>query len=189
VPSVSAKPAADRVQISFGDLAVHATGITKGGAAVVFAATIGRYSGMQKLGRHAKIVADDDADGSIALTVDELPVTSVWAVVDLRSGGYAVAAPAGFALRRMNLPTHGWRGGLQHVDFRGDYLEVLVVRPGVGVWTLRASEGGTNDGDGALNTVLRTRLAQMQHLYGADPKPRPPVIIPRDVLLMAPIYA
>jgi hypothetical protein len=181
---VSAESSEAPVQISFGELAVQASGITRGGDAIVFAATIGRYSGMQKLGRHAKVVADDDSDGAITLTVDELPVPSVWAVVDLQSGRYAVAAPAGFALRTMDLPSHGWRGGLQRVDFRRDYLEVLVVRPGAGAWTLRVSEGGANDDDGALNAVLRTRLARMQRLYGEDAAPRPPVVIPKDLLLI-----
>lgn len=182
--SGSAQPARAAVQISFGELAVRASGITPGGDAVVFAATIGRYSGMRKLGRHATVVADDDGDGSITWNVEELPVQSVWVVVDMQSGSYAVAAPAAFTAKKIDLPDHGWRGGLQHLDVRRDYLEVLVVRPGEGAWTLRASEGGANDDDGAVNSVLRTRLSRMQRLYGEDTAPRPPVIVPRDLVVL-----
>lgn len=181
---VCAQPTQTAVQISFADLAVHATGITRGGDAVVFAATIGRYSGMQKLGRHARVITDDDSDGAVTLSVDELPAASVWAVVDLQSGAYSVAAPPGFSLRTMDIPVHGWRGGLEHIDIRRDYLEVLVVRPGRGAWTLRAAEGGSNDDDGSVNAVLRTRLSRMQRIYGPDAVARPPVITPRDLLLI-----
>lgn len=175
----------DPIRVSFSGDTVHASEVSRGGDVIVFACTIGRYSGMQKLGRHREVVRDADGDGEISLTVDKLSdLASVWAVVDFETGRYALAAPPGLQLRVMEIPEHGWRGGREHFELRRNYLEVLVVRPGVGAWTQSLSEGGSNDDDGQLNAVLRTRLAGMQRLHGDDAAPRPPVIVPRDLLLI-----
>ena len=175
--------AANTIEITFSDRTIHASGISRGGDAIIFASIIGRHSGLQKLGRYREVVGDSDGDGEVTLTVPDLPVVSLWAVVDFTTGAHAVAAPPGFDPHPMELPAHGWRGGLEHFDLRRDYLEVLVVRPGAGAWMLSAAEGGSNDDDRALNAVLRTRLTRMQRLHG-DAAPRPPVVVPRDLLLI-----
>ena len=179
-----AEKADGSIQISFTESAMRASGVSQGGDAIVFACTIGRYSGFQKLGRHAEVIHDADRDGAIELTIAKPTISSLWVVVDFTTGAYAVAAPPGLEVRSMNVPEHGWKKGREHFDLRRDYLEVLVVRPGEGAWTLSASEGGANDDDGNLNSVLRARLASMQRLHGADTAPRPPVIVPKDLLVV-----
>jgi hypothetical protein len=176
--------ASEPIQISFSAQTIKASGITEGGDAILFACTIGRYSGMQKIGRHAEVISDADGDGEVTFTVAGLPLGAVWAVVDFTTGRHAVAAPPGLDLRPMEVPAHGWRAGPGHFDLRRDYLEVLVVRPGAGAWTLSVAEGGSNDDDGALNTVVRTRLERMRRLHGPDAVPRPPIVVPRDLLLI-----
>ena len=175
----------DPIRVSFSGDTVRASEVTRGGNVIVFACTIGRYSGMQKLDRHVQVVRDADSDGEISLTVEKLSdLASVWAIVDFDTGRYALAAPPGLELRTMNIPEHGWRGGREHFDLRRNYLEVLVVRPGVGAWTLSLAEGESSDDDGQLNAVLRTRLSRMQRLHGDDAAPQPPVILPHDLLLI-----
>jgi hypothetical protein len=70
------------------------------------------------------------------------------------------------------------------MDFERDDLEVLLVRPGVGAWTLRVADGGANDGDGILNMNLRTTLERMERLYGADPVPHPARVQVKDLLIL-----
>lgn len=172
------------VRISFSAETVRVEGVTSGGDVVIFAATLSQSGGMQTIGRRAEVIADSDGDGAVALTVSAIPTASVWAAVDFTTGRHSIAAPQGFPLRRMDIPEHGWRRGLEHFELRRGYLEVLVVRPGAGAWTLRAAEGGSNDDDGALNATLRTRLSKMHRLHGPDTTPRPPVIVPKDFLLV-----
>lgn len=173
------------IRVSFDGTTVRAADVSRGGDVIVFACTQGRYSGMRKLGRHLEVVRDTDGDGQVSLTVENLSaMASVWAIVDFDTGRYAFATPGGLAPRAMNVPEHGWRGGGEHFDLRRNYLEVLVVRPGAGAWTQSLAEGESSDGDGQLNTVLRTKLARMQRLHGADAAPAPPVIVPRDLLLI-----
>ena len=183
--ALGAPKAGDPIRVSFDGDTVRAADVSSGGDVIVFACTIGRYSGMRKLGRHVEVVRDADGDGVVSLTIQNLSeVASVWAIVDFDTGRYALAAPGGFAPRAMDIPEHGWRGGSEHFELRRNYLEMLVVRPGVGAWTQSLSEGGSNDDDRQLNTVLRMRLANMQRLHGHDGPPRPPVIVPRDLLLI-----
>lgn len=168
--------------ITFSAGALHATNITVGGEVVIFAALIDRYRGLPSLARHLEVVGDADGDGAITFTPRVMPESSVWAVVDFASGRYAISSPAGDDVKLTNLTQDAWRTGSSDLELRRDYLEVLVVRPGVGVWSSRAAEGGANDHDGSRNTVLRTRLAQMTPLVGTA-MPQPPVVIPRDVMI------
>ncbi|MCI0478939.1 hypothetical protein L0Y59_00125, partial [Candidatus Uhrbacteria bacterium] len=173
------------VVVSFSGTTVHASGITSGREAIIFGCTIDRFSSMRRLRRRAEVVRDTDADGAVDLPLSTLPVVSVWAVVDLESGRYALATPPGFAAPVHELSDDVWKSDELFLDIERDFLEILVVRPGSGphsgAWTLMASEGGSNDGDDHLNKRLRMTMARLKHLHGADATPQPGKVQKKDL--------
>lgn len=136
--------------------------------------------------RHLEVLADDDGDGAIRYPVEEgVPLRSLWAVADLTSGDHDAAAPERFGLRRVN-----WRGrGLQRrpdgkdaIEDRRPRLELLVVRPQVGAWTLRVNDGDASDGDGIIDGRLEGVLDRMTPLAAS---PQAPSVFQRDDLVLA----
>jgi len=138
------------------------------------------------LHRHLITLSDDDGDGVIRYSVDGgIPLRSVWAVADLKSGDFDTASPERFGTRRVN-----WRGrGLEHrndgrdaVENRGNLLELLVVRPGAGAWESRISDGDASDSDGAIDGRLEGLLDQLQPVAGTAP---PPSVFQKDDVVLA----
>lgn len=168
-------------RIAFSPSGATAEGIQRGGEAVWFVHAVGDFSGMARMSRIVRVVADEDRDGIVALDA-ELPASSVWAVVDLATGEYAVARPEGaLPLRELTEHGSGWGNGSGHLDFNVSEVDVLLVRPGSGVWELQCQQGGARDGDGLANNNLRVRLSDMKKLHGSGPTP--PVALPRDLVI------
>ncbi len=108
--------------------------------------------------RHLEVLTDEDGDGAIRYPLEGgIPGRSVFAAVDLTSGDHDAAAPQALGARRVN-----WRGrgprrrndGRDAVEDQRKLLELLVVRPQVGAWTLRVRDGGESDGDGRIDGRL-----------------------------------
>lgn len=177
-PNASA-PAAIAVEIV--PDAVRATNVTPGGDLLWFGRSVEYEYGIPRLSRHLTVMADDDGDGVVRWEV-VVPHLSVWTAVDLKTGAFAAGGPAGFGLELMTLPKGAWRGGVAHVDLRRDLVDVVLVRPHVGIWTLRAFEGGSHDADGISNATLRASLNRMRPMTGSPPAP--PTATPHDVLIV-----
>jgi len=132
--------------------AVTASGMTPGGAVVWLgmARQVVEYEAAF-VRRHGIVQAD--ALGNAPLPVTEaLPHQSIWLAIDLATGNYATASPAGFAPLALPL-------GPEALEVRGsgvadrladvaDYAEVLLVRPGKGAWGKAVARGGADDDEG-----------------------------------------
>ena len=136
----------------------------------------------------AEVRADEDGDGIVSLALDR-PVapTSVWAAVDLATGESALATPLGFVLQQGTWLGRGVghsgpepeRGTLQDERFQS---ELLVVRPGLGAWTISTGDGSATDEDGAADGATETALDRMTALESSS---RPPEDFAEgDVLLL-----
>ncbi len=169
--------------ISFDSGGVTATGVTPKGRIVWFSVA-------REFSRHAltivarqEIVADEDGDGAVRFKLEgEVPEQSYWFAVDLESGAYAVAAPAGYELRRADLPERALPAELAHFELDRPFVYAVLVRPKVGAWRLRAGDGGEADEDGAPDGTLRARLQALESL-GESPPP-PEKLAPGDLLLV-----
>jgi hypothetical protein len=144
----------------------RATGITPGGEVVWFGASIGTFNMSRLLQRHARVVADSDRDGVVTLDMPEVSRFIVLTAVDLTSGAVAVHRGESGEGTELDLRGNRWRAALEHLDIPAEFLELLVVRPGTGAWTLRCAEGGDRDGDGAQNGAFRLKLKDMEPLAG-----------------------
>ncbi|OYW01495.1 MAG: hypothetical protein B7Z61_12415, partial [Acidobacteria bacterium 37-71-11] len=84
--------------------AVVASGVTPSGQVAWFSIAWDRYQAMNRVTRRDRIDADSGA-GQVTFAVDGgVPQNSIWVVVDLSSGDYAVAAPEGTQLRLDTVP-------------------------------------------------------------------------------------
>lgn len=181
VPPSAHAADAQTPEIVFAAGSIRASGITPGAEVVWFGRSVVYQGGIPRLTRHFETVRDDDRDGVVTWKID-VPELSVWTVIDFSNGAFAVASAPGFELRTIDLPRVVWRGGTTHVDLSRDHLDFLLVRPRVGVWTLRAFEGGRLDADGRRDATLRGQLAMMRAAEGSAPPP--PTATPRDVLVI-----
>lgn len=172
--SVPVSAAPFRVTLENRDVVV--SGVTAKGEVVLLGVTreIGSDD-FPTVKRHLEVLADEDGDGIIRYPVEqEIPLRSLWAVVDLTSGDQDVAAPEKFGVRKVN-----WRGrGLQKrpdgrdaVEEQRSLSELLVVRPKVGAWALRVGDGAPSDGDGEIDGRLEGIFDQMQPLAKSPPPP------------------
>jgi len=162
--------------ITFGESAVVASGLTPGKTVVwlgVERRLDAEYSSRLSQRYHVGTVA---ADGTARFVLDQ-PVAhrSIWAAVDLDTGGFAVAAPQGYRLNRLKNPPCRLGQGLasrpdEILDDR-PYLVGLVVRPAVGAWSFAGGDGGARDEDGVNDGHLRFALSKLDPLPGSPAAP------------------
>jgi hypothetical protein len=131
--------------------------------------------------------SEDDPGAEVAPS--PVPPRSVWAVVDLTTGDYALAAPQGSDLRQVDAPSRGLGAAARFLDQDGRYLDVLLIRPesgpdgveAAGLWGLRVGDGGEQDADGVADSRISLAFAELWPL--ADSPPAPEALAPKDVLL------
>jgi hypothetical protein len=161
--------------LSVTDQSVVAAGMTPGGA-VVWLGMARRVAEYEATFVRRQGTMQADAKGQVTLPLTEaVPLQSIWAVIDLQSGGYATASPAGFAPLAIELGPGAFevRGaGLADrlVDV-ADYAEVLVVRPGKGAWGKAVGRGGADDEGNPGDAALRLALDRLEPLPGTSGPP------------------
>ncbi len=165
------------LMLSFESLEVVASDLTPGGDAVFFSVAripreyfneVVRFRGTEPVDSFGEArFAPESDDGSV-------PLKSVWAVVDLATGAYTVGAPPGFVLREVAFPGKGFEVGapglVNRLRHRFSFVDMLLVRPGVGSWWLRAHDTGPHDHDGADDDRSTTALEDLEPM-GAGPAP------------------
>jgi len=117
-----------------------------------------------------------DAQGAVTVPLDRpIPALSVWVAVDLTTGAYALAAPAGSAVRQVDLPPGAFRAGVgagsDLLADRRHLIQALLVRPGQGAWQQTVGDGGEADEDGQGDGFVQFSLARMLPLAAAPAAP------------------
>jgi len=126
--------------------------------------------------RRDLIVVDDDGDGTIRIELGFVPpLKYVGIAIEMASSGrFAAVTPAGSSARQVAFPAQSLRGQgnrLDELDSDGDYVEIALVRPGVGAWSAGASDGGSIDLGDANDGRVLTALADMQPIGDSPPPP------------------
>lgn len=175
--------AVGQVSITFEDARVVARGVTPGGSSVWFSAAHEQPNVHVRLVSWTKVLADGDRDGVVAFPLDgPVPLSSVWAVVDLATGLATAGAPDGMPFRERPFPhgaIRGERPGLaDHLAFPQARARVLLVRPGVGAWVGEAADATLSDTDGAGDGAVELALTQLAGLDSTTPPPG--LLEPRD---------
>lgn len=166
--------------ITLTDSGAIATGIRPGGDAIWYFRSVTEFSGWPRLSRVLKVTRDDDRDGIVSIQA-AIPPASVVFVIDFATGQFSMVTPDGTPVRELNAVGNGWGGGVGHLDFGVSDLEILLVRPGRGAYTMRSEQGGANDADNRSDANLRIRLSDMIVIHGSENPP--PVAVPHDLLI------
>ncbi len=187
VLALAAVPLAAQPKIEFEKDAVVARGVTQGGSVVWFGVIRDRPGWINRVVRRDALETDSDGDGAVRLDLGR-PVApkSIWAAVDLASGAFAVATPEGTPRREVELPASALRssaaGVVETIEDARQFLEILVVRPGEGSWTLSVGDGGASDGDLQSDGSIRASLAAMRPAEAT--KMAPSQLLPGDVVVV-----
>jgi hypothetical protein len=183
---VAASPLAAQTAISFEPAAVVASGMSPGGQVAWFSVARESEDHAAKIVRREPVVTDDNGDGAVRLELGkEVPLVSIWVAVDLATGKAVIATPEGFPLRQIELPGAGSVSdgvGPNRLELSRGYLELLVVRPGIGVWGATVGDGGEKDDDGASDSKVSVELV---HLRASATSPAAPLSLgPGDVIVV-----
>lgn len=170
------------LNVSFTPATVVVTSEERSHQFVLFAIGIGSHGRAALLTREVLTETDTDGDGVITFTPRRIPRRSVWVAVDVENGAYGIASPSGELPSPLPVGDEAWRGGRTDLEVARRYLEVLLVRPRVGAWTKRATDGGPQDDDGRYNGTSRLRLEKMDRLLGDSGGP--PFAAPKDLLVV-----
>ena len=162
--------------ISFGEKRIEATGVSPFAKVVFFGVAREGQGYRTRVVTRYETVEDLDRDGVVGLELDAaVAFRSIWAAVDLTSGEYVVASPAGYAPTEVKFPTAGLRdqadGKLDRLEGRGYSLEVLVARPGLGAWHLSLGDGDPDDEDGVANGRIEWAVGKGRPVKGDPPAP------------------
>lgn len=163
--STSAQPA-----VSFSDDGVTLSGLTPGGPVAWISVSLEPTGVMNRVVPRQGYDGDLDYDGIVTIPLGSRPaLRSTWAVVDVTTGAYAVGTPEDFVstpivpgdrLQR----ARGLRKALDALEIERNEVHILGVRPGVGAWTLQATEGSSVDRDSMNDQMLTVRFADLVSL-------------------------
>jgi hypothetical protein len=165
------------VHVTLQDHSLSLSDVTPGGKVVLFAMSMRQERGMPTLRRFAQVLTDEDGDGTIVYEPGGgVPLRSVWVAIDLANGSIASVYPAGNELtaRALSGDEVGRDAESRAIAVREQRLnlDVLLVRPGTGVWIRRAREGGSTDSDHSRDGLLTVNFSDAQALdtaYGSAP--------------------
>jgi hypothetical protein len=137
--------------------------------------------------RQGVVQADPLGVAQIPIGDAAVPPQSIWLAVDLKTGAYAMASPAGFApllfdLLPDALNVRGDALADQLVDV-ADHAEILLVRPGKGAWGKGIGRGGADDDSSPNEAAFKLSLDKLQPLRGAD-GPSSGKLNPKDLLFV-----
>jgi len=169
--------------VSFGDQTVIASGVTPKGQVVWFGVMRDPDHGTLEWSHDEEITADQSGTGTVELNIGKpIALQSIWFAVDLATGQFAVNAPTGYPLRQFDLPSTAIPAALNHLDIPRGLLIVVLIRPGIGAWTIRAGDGAAGDSDGTADGKVDIDLTQLVPI-GSTPGALK-AFSPKDTLLV-----
>jgi hypothetical protein len=155
-------PASGQLTIDLEENAVVAKGVTPGGSVVWFGIARERFDWTTRVSLWQDASATADGAGQAVLDLGrDVPVKSLWVVVDVATGAFAALSPTDYPwLTEAPFPSQGAlfasdRATLLSLRDEREELEVLVVRPKVGAWraTLRHDDPGSEADTGVTLTA------------------------------------
>jgi hypothetical protein len=148
-----------QLSVEFDAVSISVTGATPGGAVAVVTVSREARGGVNHVTRSADLLTADLADGSGKHTFkSDIVKRSVWAVIDVTTGHGLVASPSGAGISRASDEIPGVKvdstGAASLFVDNAHAVDLTVVRPKVGAWNGRASDGGPADKDEVSDGLL-----------------------------------
>jgi hypothetical protein len=184
--AAGAVPAAAGPALSLLAQEVDADGMTPGGVVVWFG--MGREA-LEYSAAHSELqeAALADGQGHAALPVPAgVPEQSIWVAVDLKTGAYVQASPAGFAPGGFQLGGGALNLGAGSAADKlldpADVIQVLLVRPGQGAWAATIGRGGPRDEADPAESSLKVSFGNLDPLVPGVPAPAK--LAPKDLVVV-----
>lgn len=134
----------------------------------------------------ADFLDDADRDGIVRLDFESgVPAQGMWAAVDLTTGDHLAFTTPGFDATRLSftdLARNDSAGQLRKIEWPLGQMDVFVVRPGEGVWSVFASAGSELDDNRGGHGPLRLDLGTMEGVQTS--KTPPSAFRPGDVIVV-----
>ncbi|HEX3067147.1 MAG TPA: hypothetical protein VHX14_01135 [Thermoanaerobaculia bacterium] len=171
--------------ITFDTTHVIASGFQSGRDIIIFGVGMGPGPYFLRLLRYTETVVADSSGAVRFEIANGVPDRSVWFAVDAQTRDYAAGSPRPGLLRpTLNGPgvRHGAQGGADSIDLDRRLMDILVARPGSGVWV-------GSCGRNSLKDLNRGKSGAMQLSAGeltAAPKStgRLSTILPSDLIVV-----
>ena len=91
----------------------------------------------------------DDGSGSVTWNVGAYSVRSIWFAIDLSTGAWVASHPAAYPASAIEFEGKNLKkdvaGDITQLAFDGWAVDLVVVRPGTGVWGSSINSGGSID--------------------------------------------
>lgn len=121
-------------------------------------------------------LVDEDADGTVSIATEgEVPAKFIAVAMEIESGRFDVWLPEGSHAREIALPLHALQNGsgerLSRLEDDRRYVELLLVRPGVGAWWLGTGDGTVQDESPSSDGITLTALSSLKVLGDSGPAP------------------
>jgi hypothetical protein len=183
-----AASAPPELAVSFEQASVVASELTAGGYVVFWSVALEPQGYFNRVVRRSGVaVADALGEARFDLEDGDVPLKSVWAVADVESGAFAVAAPAGFRLREIPFPGNAFQVGppglVNRLRNGFEEVDLLLVRPGVGAWRLHTWDTAAEDLDGHDDDRVTAGIEAFQAVDDVGPPP-PDRFAAGDVLVV-----
>ena len=180
VPALAAPPI-----LTFDSAGLTASGVTASGEVVFFGVTRVPRVYLQEIAT-VREVATADASGTAVFPLEApAPRRSVWVVVDLASGLFAVGTPEDLTLHEEVLAASGIgfdpEGKPSRLELSHQVAEVLLVRPASAAWWATVLDGGALDSKPEVDGALELGVASLASLTQAPP---PSELVAGDVLVV-----
>lgn len=172
---VSAAPK-QTVAVAFETSRVTVSGVSPGGNVLLYGLGRDFVRVSPELLRWAKVEAASTTDGTATFDIGRaVPARSVWIVVDVSTGAYAVATPQASFRRERAADQASFvinaAGNPQFFKMRGTGLDLLVVMPGVGGWLATVGASPGTDASGKAGWFSQVDFAKMVPIGSAPPAP------------------
>lgn len=177
---IAALPATAQLSVAYNQKSLAISGASPAADIAVYGVIHRHVERLEVIHPQSSIV-HGDSTGRATVAVDDFSSTSIWLIVDLRSGDYLVSAPPGFIAHRLPIPTDALEPAGRSVSSIRSMLDVFVARRGVGAWHAHVTDSGASDRDARLGHV--TFDIQPMTPVGATP-PGPPHLIPGDIVMV-----
>jgi hypothetical protein len=171
--------------VTFDSTHVVATGFHSARDIIIFGVGTGPGPYFLRMLRFTDTLVSDSS-GTVKFEIpDGVPDRSVWFAVDSQTRDYAVGSPRPALLRpSLNRPgiRHGAQGEADSIDLDRRLMDLLVVRPGSGVWTGSCGRNSLKDLNRGKSGAMQLSAGEMT----AAPKStgRPSTILPSDLIVI-----
>jgi hypothetical protein len=183
ISRLSAAPAAPA--ITFEPTHVVAAGFHAGRDIIIFGVGTAPGPYFSRMVQYSDTLVADSS-GTVRFEIaDGVPGRSVWFAIDAQTRDYTVGSPrAGLLQSSLNTPVirPGLDAGIDAIDLDRRLMDVLVVRPGSGVWVSSCGRNSLKDLNRGKSGAMQLSAGEMNAARKSTG--RPSTILPSDLIVV-----